>query len=165
MDVHQVAMKLKEIGINQNTTFLTWHKSTTDLKLLRRFLQLAGYADILLPDENCIPLIPIFRLNFPEIIEDPANRRSKSFPLALEVLFSVIFPRQSLIGLYHQPLVDCQQTRLVLQAAIKLSKPVTERGKGWNPERITRNSQTSIHNWLTDIKVGNSASMFSSGYR
>ncbi len=149
MDVHQVAIKLKEIGINQNTTFLTWHKSTTDLKLLRRFLQLADYADILPPDENCVPLIPIFRLNFPEKVKDPANRRSKSFPLALEVLFPVIFPRHSLIGLNHQALVDCQQTRLVLQAAIELTKPVEERGKGWNPERITRNSQTSIRNWLT----------------
>ena len=130
MDVHQVAIKLKEIGINQNTTFLTWRKSTTDLKLLRRFLQLAGYADILPPDENCNPLIQIFRLNFPEILKDPANRRSKSFPLPLEVLSLVIFPRHSLIGPNHHALVDCQQTRLVLQAAIELVKPVKERGKG-----------------------------------
>jgi hypothetical protein len=125
--------------------------------------QLAGYADILPPDENCNPLIQIFRLNFPEI-KDPANRRSKSFPLALEVLFPVIFPRRSLIGLNHQALVDSQQTKLVLQAAIELPKPVKERGKGWNPERITRNSQTSIRNWLTDIQVGTSASRFSSEY-
>ena len=155
MDVHQVAIKLKEIGINQNTTFLAWRKSTTDLKLLRHFLQLAGYADILPPDENCIPLIPIFRLNLPNLVQDPASRRSKLFPLALEVLFPVIFPRHSLIGLNHRALVDCQQTRLVLQAAIDLTQPVEERGKGWNPERITRNSQMSVCDWLTGHKVRN----------
>lgn len=85
-------------------------------------------------------------------MKDPANRRSKSFPLALEVLFPVIFPRHSLIGLNHHALADCQQTRLVLHAAIELTKPVKERGNGWNPERIAGNSQTSIRSWLTDIK-------------
>ena len=105
MDVHQVAIKLKEIGINQNSTFLTWHQAPTDLKLLRRFLGSAGYTDILPLDKNCVPLIPIFRPNCQE---------AKSFPLALEVLFPVMFPRHNLIGLNHQALVDCQQTRLVL---------------------------------------------------
>lgn len=150
MDVHQVAIKLKEIGINQNSAFLTWHQAPTDLRLLRRFLESAGYTDVLPLDKNCVPLIPIFRPNFQE---------AKSFPLALEVLFPVMFPRHDLIGLNHQALVDCQQTRLVLQAAIELTKPAKERGKGWDPERITKNSQMSIRNWLTDTMVGASASI------
>ena len=154
MDVHQVAAKLKEICINQNTIFLTWHTSTKDLQLLRRFLHLANYTDILPPDKHCIPLVPIFRLTLPDTIKDSANGGSRLFPLALEVVSPVIFPLHNLIGLNHQALVDCQQTRLVLQAAIDLTKPINNRGRDWNPERITRSSQTSVRDWLTQTKVG-----------
>ena len=52
MDVHQVAIKLKEIGINQNSAFLTWHQAPTDLRLLRRFLESAGYTDVLPLDKS-----------------------------------------------------------------------------------------------------------------
>lgn len=149
MDVHQVAARLQEIDINQNTIFLTWHNGSTDLILLRRFLTSAGYQDLLPEEKNCLPLIPILRPCFPD---------ARSFSMKLEVLFPVIFPRHHLIGLNHQALVDCQQTRLILQAALELTKPIGERGKVWNSEVFAKTSQTSIYEWLTNTEVSISPS-------
>ena len=56
MTVHQVAQKLKQTGIHPGTIILVWAVNIGDLRILRNFLESAGYFDILPPDENCIPL-------------------------------------------------------------------------------------------------------------
>ncbi|RSL43180.1 hypothetical protein CEP54_015183 [Fusarium duplospermum] len=102
MTVHQVASKLKEVGITPNTIILVYQVSTTDLRLLRELLESSGYFDILPPDENCVPMLQPLRENLSK--GQPAHRR---ICLSLENLFPVMFPRHSLIGLNHQALVDC----------------------------------------------------------
>ena len=111
--------------------------------MLRKLLVSEGYDDILLPDRNCVPIINILR---PNIFKDmPKEQR---FPLALEFLFPLLYPRHHLIGLNHQALVDCQQTRLVCKAFDELCRPVDERGEMWQPDTVSSSSQTSILNWL-----------------
>jgi hypothetical protein len=141
MTVHQVAQKLKQTGIHPGTIILVWAVNIGDLRILRNFLESAGYFDILPPDENCIPLIHVLRPNLPKIGQSP-------FPLRLEVLFPVMFPRHQLIGLNHAALVDCQQTRLICMGFDQLCMPVEKRGKDWQPESVARISQTSVLDWL-----------------
>ncbi|KAI0906095.1 hypothetical protein F4823DRAFT_608604 [Ustulina deusta] len=68
--------------------------------------------------------------------------------MGLEVLFSIMYPRHHLIGLNHQALVHCQQTRLVYVGFNELCKPVEERGEERQPETIARSSQKSVLDWL-----------------
>lgn len=65
MTVHQVAARLKEAGIRPETIILLWHTAKSDLTILRSVLEAAGDFDILLPDDNCIPLIHILHPNLP----------------------------------------------------------------------------------------------------
>jgi hypothetical protein len=139
MNVHEVALKLQQVGIAPDTVILVYHLSTMDLSLLREFLESAGYTGILPPNKNCIPLIPLLRMN---LSEGPPGR--KSFPLGLEELFPVMYPRHHLIGLNHQALIDCQQTRLVCMAFDELCKPIGERGIEWQPDTVASSAQTSI---------------------
>lgn len=111
LDPHQIALKLQQAGITQDTLILVYHLSTTDLKLLGELLESAGHIGILPPDEKCIPLIQLLRPNLST--EPPGYQR---VPLALELLFPIMYPRHSLVGLNHQVLVDCQETRLVCMA-------------------------------------------------
>ncbi|KAH7328011.1 hypothetical protein B0I35DRAFT_6299 [Stachybotrys elegans] len=143
MDVHSVAEKLQGAGITRDTMILVWHTSTRDLDILKGFLESAGYTGILPPKENCIPLIQVMRMN---LSEGAAGYRM--FPLGLEVLFPVMWPRHSLIGLNHQALVDCQQTRLICMGFDELCRPIEERGAEWRPETVAKTAQTSLDSWL-----------------
>jgi hypothetical protein len=145
LDVYKVASKLQQAGITQDTMILVWHMSTSDLTLLRLFLESAGYVGILPPDENCIPLIQVLRTN---LRDGPAGYGL--FPMRLDLLFPIMYPRHSLIGLNHQALVDYQQTRLVCMAFDELCKPIEERGDKWRPETCEQSAQTSILDWLRD---------------
>lgn len=151
-NVHEVASKLQQAGITPDTIFLVWHTSRADLSILRQFLESAGYFNILPSDENCIPFIHLLRTNLSE-----GSSRLNRFPLTLEVLFPTIYPRHSLIGLNHQALVDCQQTRLVCIAFDELCRPVEERGKEWQPDAMERSAQTSIFNWMRDSYTVNNS--------
>jgi hypothetical protein len=141
MTVHQVAAKLKEAGIGPETIVLVWAVNNVDLKILRQFLESAGYYDILPLDKNCIPLIHVLRPNLPKITQ-------KAFPLRLEILFPTMFPVHPLVGLNHEALVDCQQTRLVCMGFNELCRLVEERGTEWQPETVARSSQTTILDFL-----------------
>jgi hypothetical protein len=152
MNVHEVASKLQQVGITQDTVILVYHVSTVDLRLLRWFLESAGYFGFLPPDENCIPMVHILRPHLSDRL--PGGR---SFPLGLEVLFPLMYPRHILVGLNHQALVDCQQTRLICMAYEELCKPIAERGQEWQPDTVARSAQTSILDRLQDArKVDNS---------
>lgn len=59
----EIALRLKEAGITQETIFLVRHKSKSDLTILRNFLESAGHPGILPPDENCTPMVQPFRMN------------------------------------------------------------------------------------------------------
>jgi len=150
MNVHEVAFRLRQVGITQSTVILVYHATIFDLRLLRRFLESAGYFGYLPPDENCIPMVNILRPHMSDRM--PSGRR---FPLKLEVLFPLMFPRHSLVGLNHQALVDCQQTRLVCIAYEELCKPIAERGQEWRPDTVARSEQTSILDWLQDSPKAN----------
>lgn len=143
MNVDEIASKLQQAGITQDTVILVYHNSTTDLRILRQFLDTAGYYGILPPDENCIPLLQLLRANL-----SVAPPRHNMFPLALEVLFPIMYPRHQLVGLNHRALEDCQQTRLVCMAFDQLCKPIAERGEEWQPDSVANFAQTSILDWL-----------------
>jgi hypothetical protein len=121
-----------------------------DLRLLRQLLESSGYDDILPSDENCISLIPLFRENIFKGVP-----RDQTFWLRLEVVFPLMFPRHDLVGLNHQALFDCRQTRLVYEGANQLCKPVEERGHEWQPDTVSRSSQTSILGWIQDCGPNN----------
>ena len=143
INVDEIASKLQEAGITQDTIILIYHKSPFDLRILRGFLESAGYHGILPPDENCVPLLQLLRPNL-----SVAPLGHKGFPLALEVLFPIMYPRHQLVGLNHQALEDCQQTRLVCMAFDQLCKPIAERGEEWQPDGVASSGQTSILDWL-----------------
>ncbi|KAH8889396.1 hypothetical protein GQ53DRAFT_652574, partial [Thozetella sp. PMI_491] len=157
MNVREIASSLQRLGISQDTIFIAYHSSATDLQVLRRLLVSEGYDNILPPDRNCIPLINILRPNiFKEI---PKEQR---FSLSLEFLFPLMYPRHHLIGLNHQELVDYQQARLVCKAFDELCKPVEERGEVWQAKTVATSSQTSILDWLQDEGAGGKINMFPS---
>lgn len=70
------------------------------------------------------------------------------FPLALEFLFPLFYPRHHLIGLNHRALEDCLQTRLLSIAFDELCRPAAEREGGWRPENFVKTAQTSLLGWL-----------------
>ncbi|KAI3330212.1 hypothetical protein F4824DRAFT_492409 [Ustulina deusta] len=131
MDVHEVALKIQQVGITQDTIILVYHTSTFDLTLLRQFLESAGYFGVLPPDKNCIPMVNILRPHLSKRLPS-----GKLFPLRLDVLFTLMYPRHGLVGLNHQALVDCQQTRLVCMAYEELCRPIAERGREWQPDMV-----------------------------
>ena len=107
LNVYEIASQLREAGITPQTIFLTWHQSTTDFIRLRDLLEQEGYTDILQSNERCFPMIPSFKKNLHRL---PGN---KPFPVALEVLFPLLFPKHELVGRNHRALVDALQLRLV----------------------------------------------------
>ncbi|RBA10665.1 hypothetical protein FPRO05_05254 [Fusarium proliferatum] len=148
LDVHEIAAKLKQSGISPDTIVLMWHKNRADLQLLRKFLEAGGYTDILPPDENCIPLIHLFRTNL------PYNRFKQRFPLNLEVLFPVLYPGSGLRGRNHRAIIDCLQTRYVCDALDEFSRPVAERGIRWRPEKFEKASQKAIRDYYPSESDG-----------
>ncbi|KAF3063385.1 hypothetical protein CFAM422_010200 [Trichoderma lentiforme] len=144
MDVHEVALKIQQVGITKDTIILVYHSSTFDLTLLRQFLESAGYFGVLPPDKNCIPMVNILRPHLSKRLPS-----GKLFPLRLDVLFPIMYPRHGLVGLNHQALVDCQQTRLVCMAYEELCRPIAERGREWQPNMVPTSGQTCILDWFT----------------
>jgi hypothetical protein len=129
LDVDEIWAEIKKKGITADIIVLVWHSSCRDLDLLRNLLVKAGkgYEKDLPANDNCIPLIQFFHGKLPMINQKP-------FPLRLEILFEVLFPRSNLKGRNHEALVDCQQTRLVLQCFQWLCLPVEQRGTAWKPD-------------------------------
>ncbi|KAI8951904.1 hypothetical protein F4801DRAFT_578005 [Xylaria longipes] len=73
-----------------------------------------------------------------------APRGLEAFPLRLELLFPIFFPRHDLIGLNHRALEDALQTRLLALAFDELCKSREERNENWRPEHLAPVTQTSI---------------------
>lgn len=94
---------------HSETILLVLYVYIADSKILRTYLESKGYFDILPPNEKCILLIQVLRPNLPNI-------RERLFPMKLEILFPTMYPRNHLIRLNHEALVDCQQTRLICVA-------------------------------------------------
>lgn len=111
LNVHEIAAKLREAGVGQQTMILAWHNYYTDYDLLQKLLEGNGYGDILPPRSNCIPFIPQYRKN----LRDAKLPGGKRFPLALEILFPLLFPGHDLVGKNHAALANAQQLRLVAQ--------------------------------------------------
>lgn len=137
LDVHEIASQLQAASVNPNTLLMTWHQNKTDLVLLRRFLENAGYDNRLPPDENCIPMIPQFRKNVARL---PGSKR---VPLNLEVVSPLMFPGHELVGRNHQAMADALQLRLVTMAFEK-NRCLPEDREG----RLTYlRQQQSIDDW------------------
>ncbi|KAJ0293091.1 hypothetical protein CBS470a_002090 [Colletotrichum nupharicola] len=111
LNVHEIAAKLREAGVGQRTIILAWHKYHADYDLLQAFLKENGHGDILPPRSQCIPFIPRFQKN----LGDAKLSGGKMFPLALEILFPLLFPGHELVGKNHAALANAQQLRLVAQ--------------------------------------------------
>ncbi|KLO98372.1 uncharacterized protein LW94_7842 [Fusarium fujikuroi] len=112
---------------------------------IKNFLATGGYSDILPSNDNCIPLLQVLRHQ-----QLPAPSGFRIFPLKLEIIFSVFYPRHKLCGRNHRTLVDCQQTKLVLDKFDSLCNPVESRGSEWQPEEMATVSQRQIldfFNW------------------
>lgn len=146
LNVHQVAQRLKEIGINSDTLFVVWATSAFDLKVLHNYLETGGHRDILPSDGQCVPICYTFRENLPQI------RLDKKYPVRLEIIFPVFYPGHKLIGANHQALADCQQTRYMCLPLPELCKPVEEREAQWRPENIKKPSAGSLHNYFPVMK-------------
>ncbi|KAF9760927.1 hypothetical protein IL306_004055 [Fusarium sp. DS 682] len=138
LTVDEIASAIIEAGITPKTLVLVWHQSCTDLQLLRQLLEGGGHYNILPGDENCIPLIQLFRLNLRRLGPE------KLYPLKLEVLFPVVFPQSDLVGRNHQALVDCHQTRLLCEDFDELRKPYDQRSPEWKRDRLFKQSNRSI---------------------
>lgn len=143
MNVHEISCSLRKAQINEDTIFLVYHTGYFDLTLLRELLQTAGYYGILPPNKNCIPMINVIRPNFSK-----EKVQGKAFPLKLGILFPTMFPSHPLVGLNHQALEDCQQTRLVCQAFDELCKPIKERKAEWHPADVASLPQKPITDWF-----------------
>jgi hypothetical protein len=149
MNVHEIAQTLQQKGISQDTIILVYHKTRMDLKILRQLLESQGYDSILPPDEYYFPLIQLLRTNMFQGLS-----KDQQFPLKLEVVFLIMFPRHELIGLNHQALVDCQQTRLVCKAIDELGRPTRERGGSGSQTRLlNRRSCLSSIGCKTNIQL------------
>ncbi|KAJ3512791.1 hypothetical protein NM208_g15276 [Fusarium decemcellulare] len=135
----EIAEKLVAAGITPNTIFIVWHYGKADLRLLREFLEAEGHTGILPKNKNCISLLRPYHDNL-----RVAPRGLRTFPLKLEILFPIFFPRHDLIGLNHRALEDTLQTRLLALAFDELCKPIEEREENWQPEDLTLKSQTCI---------------------
>jgi hypothetical protein len=149
MNVHEVAGKIRETGISQDTVIIVYHKTLFDLRLLRDFLESGGYFDLLPPETQCIPMVNILRPNLTSRLPD-----GRPLPLSLEVLFPLMYLRHRLIGLNHQALVDCQQTRLVCMAYDELCRPLADRPQRWESDMIATTAQQSILDWLQRAPQG-----------
>ncbi len=143
LNVHEIASKIQTASITPNTIVPVYHKSAYDLRILRQFLESAGYSGILPSNENCIPLLQLLRPNLQEVLPGGVK-----VSLALEHLFPIMYPRSELVGLNHQALIDCQQTRLDCMAFDELCKPIEDRGEEWNPGTVSRPNTASILEWL-----------------
>jgi len=147
MNADQIALKLREAGITQDTVFLVYHQGKTDLSLLKDLLESAGHYDVLPPNRNCVPILQLLRPNL-----STAPPGYKRFLIALEILFPIMFPRHPLIGLNYRSQEDCLQTRLICMAFDELCKPVEERGEQWRPDTVTRRAQRPITDWLSKTR-------------
>lgn len=59
MNVDEVAYKIRPIWITQDTIILVYGTSRFDLTLLRQFLESGGHFNLLPPDEDCIPMVKV----------------------------------------------------------------------------------------------------------
>ncbi|CAG7558652.1 unnamed protein product [Fusarium equiseti] len=145
MNVREFAASIVESGITPDTMILVWHWYDRDLELIRRYLASAkqGYEDLLPPKENCIPLIKFFNATLGHI-RIQVDGKKRRYPLKLEILFQVMFPRSALVGRNHQALVDSEQTRLVMTAFDWLCEPVEHRGSEWKPDQFEKPIYPSI---------------------
>lgn len=144
-NVHEVASELQKVGISKESVFLVYDQSKINLSILRKFLATGGCSDILPSNDNCIPLLQLLRHQ-----QLPAPSDFEIFPLNLEIIFSFFYPRHKLCGCNHRALVDCQQTKLVLDKFDSLCNPVESRGSEWQPEEMATVSQRQIldfFNW------------------
>ena len=141
----KIAFRLKEVGITQETIFLVWHKSKSDLTILRNLLESAGHSGILPPDENCIPKVQPFQRNVR--VAPPGYN---SFPLKLEILFPTLDPLHGLRGMNHRALEDAQQTRLVCMAFDELCKPLSQRSAEWQPDTVANTAQKPLLSWVQE---------------
>ena len=56
LNVHEVASELRKVGISKESVFFVYHQSKNGLSILRNFLAIGDYSDILPSNDNCIPL-------------------------------------------------------------------------------------------------------------
>ncbi|SCO83939.1 uncharacterized protein FRV6_08066 [Fusarium oxysporum] len=147
LGVHEIAEKIQKSGITSDSLILVWAFNCKDLQLVRGFLEKGGYKNLLPSDDNCIPLVQLFRPHFPKL--EPR----KQFPLKLGILFPMMFPGSKLVGRNHEALFDCLQTRLLFKALCWLCKPVKKRGKTWRPETIDGDDYRVSQDFLPDGNV------------
>ncbi|KAJ4250556.1 hypothetical protein NW762_011811 [Fusarium torreyae] len=147
LGVDEIAEKIQKSGITPDSLILVWALSCKDLQLIRGFLEKGGYKNLLPGDDNCIPLVQLFRPHLPKL--EPRKR----FPLKLDIFFPMMFPGSKLVGRNHEALVHCLQTRLLCKALDWLCKPVKKRGKTWRPETIDGDDYRVSQDFLPDGNV------------
>jgi hypothetical protein len=119
LNAQQLVAELEKANVGSETFVLSYATSpSVDLERLRKWIDKRlpqGTKNPLPPISMCIPLINLLRHN---IVKNITGKEAKDLTLSLEVVFPTVFPQErELIGLNHQPLVDCLQARLLgLQA-------------------------------------------------
>ncbi|KAJ5719074.1 hypothetical protein N7493_007529 [Penicillium malachiteum] len=129
----QVADQLAAHGIDENTILIAWSYRKIDVGLLRAWLDAEGRGEVL-SSTNVKSLFSPLRefkrqlrhLKVPKPF--PERSRTNHFPLALEILFPVIFGlHHPLVGKNHEAIVDTMQMFLLMGALEQLCLPSDKR--------------------------------------
>ncbi|KAM7201983.1 hypothetical protein V8F33_002990 [Rhypophila sp. PSN 637] len=104
----EIAKRLTAAGITPQTIFIVWHYASTDLRLIRNFLEEENYTGILPEDRNCISLLKPFDRN---LNSGPAG--PQGLPTQTRDTFSHLLPT-SWINRAKPPSVRGQSTNKTL---------------------------------------------------
>lgn len=126
------ALKAQKVGeklekmIDKNKTFVTWGSSPFDVAYVREWLDTEGVDHSLPADDTVLLLYPEFKVILSEKLGNHCFK-GRSFPLKLQVLFTVLYEGHDLVGLNHDALVDARQLSMLVRLFIDLCKPPNER--------------------------------------
>lgn len=118
----EIAEILKSAGVNQKSVILVWDLTAFDLTILRELLESNGHADVLPPQENCIPMITHFRAGLPQ-----KDKSGRLFTSKLDQLFPMLFPGHRLVGMNHSAAPDIEMLRLMVLLLVQLQNPLGRR--------------------------------------
>jgi hypothetical protein len=141
LDVFAIAEALEDSGVTKESAILVWHSTYYDLTLLTNFLESARANSLLPSRANCVRLVPHVRANVFLTTASPSLRLYPQY-------FPFHFLAMNWLGENHRPLVDCQQTRLVMTGFEEFAKPTC------SPGRLVfsdiKSTQQILDGWLVD---------------
>lgn len=105
---------------------MAWGASPFDVGYVREWLDTEGVDHSLPADDTVLLLYHEFKVNLSENLRSHCFK-GRSFPLQLQVLFTVPYQGHDLVGLNHDALVDARQLSMLVRLFIDLCKLPNER--------------------------------------